>query len=154
MHSINKKYDQLKKKYKLPDFKSLDSEFEISSIEKSNYLLRAIISEIIENINNYSKLLQEILNPDTSSLTSMHEYRSLNDEEKDKIYNLYKKLMIIERSSMLLKLNQNEKKEAEFISNVLKEWSNIKKELSYFIGKIEDSWKKETSIKEDLKYFG
>ena len=43
---VKKEYDVLKKKYNLPDFEALDKEFEISTIEKPDFLLRNIKKKI------------------------------------------------------------------------------------------------------------
>ena len=70
-----KQYNELKKKVNLPDFKDIDFEFEISDLEETRYLLRAIIRRIAEKLNLYCTLIEEILQPDASNLYAMHETR-------------------------------------------------------------------------------
>ena len=83
-----KQYNELKKKYKLPDFKEIDFEFEVSDLEETNFLLRAIIRRIAEKLDFYSTMLEEILQPDTSNLYAMHEIRHFDDDEKKQMYEL------------------------------------------------------------------
>ena len=150
-----KQYDELRKKLKLPEFKEIDFELEISDLEETNFLLRAIIRRIAEKLDFYSTMLEEVLQPDTSNLYAMHETKYLEDDEKNSMYELYTKLMNFNRQSIEVSLEHNEKSEADFISNVFSEWKNLKEELLRFVRKMRASWKaEEADIKEDLGYLG
>ena len=52
---IKKRYEELVKKYKLPSFTSLNNEFEISTIEHEEFLLREIRRKIDENPNEFAR---------------------------------------------------------------------------------------------------
>ena len=152
---IEKQYNELKKKLKLPEFRELDSEFEISDLEETNFLLRAIIRRIAEKLDFYSTMLEEVLQPDTSNLYAMHETKFFDEDEKKQMYELYTKLMNFNRQSIEVSLEQNEKNEADFITNLLNEWKVLKQELLRFVKKMRASWKtEEADIKEDLGYLG
>ena len=151
---IEKQYSELKKKYKLPDFKDIDFELEISDLEETNFLIRAIVRRIAEKLDFYTTILEEILQPDTSNLYAMHETRFFDEEEKKQMYDLYSKLMSFNRQSIEISLVHNEKDDAYFINNFLNEWKELKKELLGFASKMKDSWKKEADIKDDLGYLG
>jgi hypothetical protein len=154
MENIEEQYNKLKSKYKLPKFEDLDKEFEISVIENEKFLIREIINKIIERIDFFSKILEELLQPDTSLLSSMHETRFFDEKDKENIYGLYKKLMIISRESFEVSLKRDEREEAVFVNKVFDEWKELKKDLLKFVDKMKDSWKKETDIKEELGYLG
>jgi hypothetical protein len=149
---VEQEYNKLKKKYNLPEFNKIDFEFEISSLESSKFLLRNIINKINEKIDNLLKILEELLNPDASTFSSLYELRYFDDEEKKDIYNLFKKLMLFSRKSLATSLSNNEKEEAIFINEIFNEWNDIKSQLLEYVKKMEDAWKKETDIKEDLEY--
>ena len=83
-NDIEKQYNDLKKKYKLPEFNEIDREFEFSDLEETRFLLRAMIGRIAERLEFYSTILEEILQPDTSNLYSMHETRYFNENEDRK----------------------------------------------------------------------
>ena len=151
---IEKQYIELKNKYKLPEFKDMDFEFEISDLEETNFLLRAIIRKIAEKLDFYSTMLEEILQPDTSNLYAMHETRFFDEKEKNVMYDLYKKLMDFNRASIELSLGHNERNEADFINQFFEEWNALKQELLKFVNKMRTSWKEEVDIKEDLRYLG
>ena len=154
MEEIKKKYEDLEKKYKLPSFNNLNNEFEITTIEHEEFLLREIRRKIIEKMELYTKVLESLLQPNTDSLSDMYECRIFGDEEKDKLFKLFKRLMYFDRLSIETSIDENDKKSAEFINDIWKEWDKIKKELSIFIKKLKEEWLKETKIKEELGYLG
>ena len=151
---IEEKYNELRKKYNLPEFKELDFELEISDLEATNFLLRIIVRKIAEKLDFYASLLEEILQPDTSNLYAMHETRYFDEIEKEKMYNLYRKLMDYSRQSVIVALEHNERSEGEFISNFLNEWKDLRQELMIYVKKMKSSWGPETYMKEDLRYLG
>ena len=153
-NEIEKEYGKLASKYKLPDFKSMDLEFEINELESASFVLKNILGKAAEKIEFYTNMINDLLQPDTASLSGMHETRFFMDGEKSSMYDLFKKLMKSHRSIIMLMLEQNEKKQAEFLNNFYKEWAEIKKQLLAYLDKMKDSWDKETSIEQDLGYFG
>ena len=151
---IEKQYSELRKKYKLPEFNEVDYEFEISDLEETKFLLRAIIRRIAEKLDFYTTMLEEILQPDTSNLYAMHETRYFDENEKKQMYDLYSTLMNFNRQSIELSLENDEKDEVDFINNFFVEWKKLKNELLKYIKKMKFSWQIETDIKEDLGYLG
>ena len=151
---IEKQYNELKKKFKLPDFKEIDFEFEISDLEETNFLIRAIMRRIGEKLDFYTAILEEIIQPDASNLYAMHESRFFDEDEKKQMYDFYKKLMNLSRHSAELSLEHAEKEESEFINKFIQEWKEIKKELVIYMKKLKDSWETETDTEEDIGYLG
>ena len=150
-----KQYNELGKKFKLPQFREIDFELEISDFEETNFLLRAIMRRICEKLDFYCAMLEEILQPDTSKLYAMHETRVFDEDEKRQMYELYSKLMILNRRSIELSLEHNEKDDADFINNFFDEWKSLKSELLNIVKKIKVSWKtEEAGTKDDLGYLG
>ena len=149
-----KQYSELRKKYRLPDFKGLDFELEISDLEETNFLLRGIIRRIAERLDFYTTLIEETLQPDTGKLYSMHESRVFEEEDKKKMFEFYRKLMILSRHSVEISLMNSEKEEASFINEFMNDWGKIKAELLSYVKKMKDSWNAETEIKEDVGYLG
>jgi len=153
--NIKEEYQELAKKYKLPKYSELDLDFEVSTIDKKKFLLREIRRRMLDKFDGIKNILELIIQPDTASFSSMYETRIFNDEEeKKKIYDLYRALMIIERTANIVNLRADEKEEADFVNNTFAEWKKIKPELLFFFKKIKKSWEKETSVKEDLGYLG
>lgn len=151
---IEKRYNELRKKFKLPEFKEIDFEFEISDLEETNFLLRAVVRRIAEKLDFYATMIEEILQPDTSNLYAMHETRFFNENEKKEMYDLYSSLMHLSRHSIEVSLEHSGKSEADFINSFFSEWQGLKKELLNYTRKARASWKAESDIKEDLGYLG
>ena len=84
----------------------------------------------------------------------MHEIRFFADKEKNNIYDLFKRLMKVHRNAIVLALEHDGKNQAKFLNDFLIEWLNIKKQLLVYVGKMKDSWDKETTMEENLGYFG
>ncbi len=151
---IKEEYEKLSKKYKLPEFNDIDSAFEISTIENTSFLLREIIGKIVERLSYYTKLLEEFLQPDVSSLSGMHEISFFSDNEKHRVYQLYKKLMKLNRMATEADLSQNEKEEAAYILSAFNVWIELKNELIDLVKKMTECWEKENNMKQELGYFG
>ncbi len=150
---VKKLYETLRKKYKLPGFDELDSEFEISAIEAESGLLREIRKQISEKVSDVSSLFQTILQPDTN-LVDLYESRVFDEAEKQRLFELFKKLMVTDRTLMELAIENDEKLDAEFIKSFTAEWKKTKPELLKFIKKLRDSWEKDTDEGEAAGYMG
>ena len=154
VNEIERGYNKLRKKYKLPKFNEIDSEFEISNLESAKFLIKNILRRIEEKLEFYIEVIGNLVHPDVSSLSTMYEVRYFSDDEKNEVYMLFKKLMKANRSIIGLILVSDEKKQTDFLKSFLNEWQDMKKELIDHIGKMKDSWEKESTIEEDLGYFG
>ena len=154
VNEIERGYNKLRKKYKLPKFNEIDSEFEISNLESAKFLIKNILRRIEEKLEFYIEVIGNLVHPDVSSLSTMYEVRYFSDDEKNDVYMLFKKLMKANRSIIELVLVSDEKKQTDFLNGFLNEWQDMKKELIDHIGKMKDSWEKESTIEEDLGYFG
>lgn len=150
---LKKLYEALRKKHKLPTFDEMDSEFEISAIEAESGLLREIRKHISERVGNINSLVEEVLQPDTN-LVNLYESRVFNETEKQGLFELYKKLMVVDRTLAELMIANDEKLDAQFIKSFAAEWKKIKPELLNFIRKLKDSWEKETEEGESAGYMG
>ena len=150
---VKKLYESLRRKYKLPGFDELDAEFEISAIEAESGLLREVRKQISEKVGNVSLLVEEVLQPDTN-LVNLYESRVFDEAEKQKIFELYKRLMVVDRTLVELMIANDERLDAEFIKSFHEEWRKIKPELLRFVRKLRESWGKETEEGEAAGYMG
>jgi len=148
---IKEEYDKLKGKYYLPIFEEINNEFEISTIENEEFLLREIRRKIGEKIEEHIKILESLLQPDTVSLSDLYEYRFFSDEERKDIFKLFRDLVSFHRFSIETSINENNKKTSGFINSFWKEWPQMKSEFLVFIKKIKEDWLKETKIIDDDK---
>ena len=153
-NDIEKEYIELSKKYKLPKFKDIDEEFELSSFESERFLLKDTLRRIAEKLEFYIDVIGNLVHPDGTSISSMYEIRFFSDNEKNEMYMLFKKMMKFHRNVIELVLSNDAKEQAQFLNDFFSEWMEMKNRLRMYIGKMKESWEKETSIQEDLGYFG
>ena len=146
-----------KLKYKLPDFESLDKEFEVSfidyKIKDDRFLLTSIRRKVNEKVIFYCRIIEGLLYPHQPNIITMIELNNFNEEEKKKIYALYKKLMGLERESLKLDVINDDKKSAEFINHVFAEWKNYSNEMKWITEKMKESWDKKDK-EEEGSYMG
>ncbi len=148
--AIEKKYEEMSKKYDLPEFSEIDGEFEISDVDDSNFILRGIIRKMTDRADYFASILEEILHPDMGGIHSMHETRFFGDIEKKQMFDLYKALMHLNRSAMETSLLASEREEANFIKSFYSEWKTIKIQLLGYVRQLKSSWRIDTDIKEEL----
>ncbi len=151
---IEKEYNKLSKKYKLPKFNGIDAEFEISSLDNAKFLLKNILRKISEKLEFYIEVIGSLVHPDGSSISSMYEIRFFSEDEKNGMYMMFKELMKIDRNIVEIILRNDEKELADFLNKFFSDWINIKKELLKYIEKMKDSWEKQSTIEDDIGYFG
>jgi len=151
--NIKEIYQKFKRKYNLPDFDDIDNEFEISTIEEEHFLLREIRRKMHDKLSTLSKFLKQILFPE-ADIIDMHESRTFTDEEREKIYSLFRTILYLLRQNMLTALDESDQKTADYIKLVWQKWKTIKKESKWIIEKSAKSWTKETELREELAYLG
>ncbi len=150
---LKKHYQPLMKKYKLPGFDELDLDFEIRSLESADFLLGEIRKRIADKARDVCCLVEEVLQPDTN-LASLYESRVFDEQEKRRIFELYKKLMVANRKAVELYVLNDEKLDAAFIRDFTHEWAGIKLDIVGFIRKLRESWEKDTEEGESAGYMG
>jgi hypothetical protein len=151
---LKKTYAKLSSEHKLPEFEEMDRLFEISSLEKEDFLLREIRRRIAEKLEHYIKMLEGIINPETT-LSGMHECKYFNDNEKTELFDLYRKLMYYIRECDSLSLSSKDEEEAQYIMKLYGDWENLEKKLRKILVKLKDSWVDEDVSKKDIiGYFG
>ena len=144
-----------KSKHKLPDFESLDEEFEITlaNIKESKFLIRNIRRRINDRIIFYCRIIEQLIYPNSGNFIGMFEIKSFSEEEKQKMSEEYKKLMMYERESLMLDVSPDEKKEVDYINKIWKDWPSLKKTLIKISEKMKDSWNSKDKSEKD-NYFG
>ena len=139
---VKKDYEVLKKKYNLPDFEVLDKEFEISTIEKPDFLLRNIKKKISEKLELAAELLTKLIQPETTSIADLYEYRCFSEKEKKKIFELYSKVLYLHRKLLETDLILDDTEDANIIMHAAKEWPELRKQLIPFVKSLEACWEK------------
>jgi len=150
---VKKEYGIIRKTHsKLPEYSKLNHEFEISTLEASEFLLRDIRNRITDKLSDFAKILENLINADT--FIGLHEIKNFQEDSKKYTFDIFSQIMQIIRKSALLRLNEDDKDNAQFISDIFREWQDIKKPLTQLLHKVESAWKEDNNIKQKLEYFG
>jgi len=155
LEKLKREYEILKKEYSLPDFRSLNEDFQIEKIADSEteILIREIRKFMADKMLNYLRFVENLLNPVNSPMSIFSIVKLLNTEEKKAISEIYKKLLEKEIQIIELDISFNEKNEAEFIRNSYKFWQTMKKDLLKVISEINKKWDDKFEAN-DKGYFG
>ncbi len=150
---LKKLYIPLGKKYKLESFEYLSDNFEIDKIDReTESLLRLIRKVMMEKIVNSVNFLEMLLNPVNAPRMYLSYARSLSQEDRKVIDEIYSALGEISLLSLDLEIDYAEKKEAEMINVIVSTWESCKPKFR----KILSGVKKPASAvaKKEKSYFG
>ncbi|MDO8517358.1 MAG: hypothetical protein Q7S33_04515 [Nanoarchaeota archaeon] len=148
-------YAKFQEKYNLPTFEKLSEDFEIEKLieKESIFLLKDISKVIFEKIGFYLRMLENLVNPSGHSMSIFLILKNLNEDDKEEINKIYRRLSKIELKTMKIDLVHDEKKEAEFIKETYNEWNEIKLQLYKLTEKFEKGFEENNKpAKND--YFG
>ncbi len=154
--SLKEKYNELKEKYSLPEFTDLNKEFGIEKLdEDAEFLLREVIHNIADKIQNYMRFLENIVNPSSASMFIFSLVKILDNGKRKTLSEIYTKMSEFEIKLIKLDLKSDESSEAEFIKDSFKLWNEIKEELYEVIDYAEKNFNSnsEVSVKKS-GYFG
>lgn len=146
-------YNMLRRKFKLPPLDKMDEAFEISFLEPSPFFLREIVRKMSETIDFYFKILDRILQPDTT-IWELRESNIFTEAAKQKIYEHYKVLKYYYRFSDEAIIDGSNQVCAKFIISFFGHYPRMRKEMLGIIGEMKGTWQKEIKEKTDLAYLG
>lgn len=152
---LKKEYKKLQEQYNLPSFEQINLDFQIEKLSEieTDYLIREIRKFIAERFSNYLRLIEEILNPINSQMFIFTMIKTLSNNDKEKLSEIYKKLSKTEIEILELDLGFNSEKDAEFIRDSYKLWQEIKIDLLKIIKTIKEKWG--TKVEKNRRdYFG
>lgn len=156
LENVKREYFVLQGKYGLPDFDTLNKDFQIEKVAETEteILLREVRRFVFDKISNYMRFLEGLLNPSGASMFVFSILKSLNSDDKKLAEKIYKKLMALEIDLMEIDITYDEEKEAEFIKKSFNEWSEIKQDWAKIISSIKKNWDNQIERNNGRGYFG
>lgn len=154
LEDIKKEYEKFRKKYDLPKFTKLNEYFDIEDLVgyESEFLLRKVRKIVSEKIAGYLRFFEVILNPSNAPIFFFKIIKKLDSKDKETLNIIYEEFGNLEIEIVRLDLEYDEKKEAEFIKNIFKIFSDIKADVLKIINKMLSNGNKEEAGKGS--YFG
>jgi len=156
LEKVKREYEILRQKYNLPDFDKMNENFQIEKAAEpeTDVLLKEIRRYMFDKISNYMRFMESLLSPMNASIFTFSILKSLNSEDKKNIEEVYKKLMKLELDLMVVDVDYNEEREAEFIKNTFNVWNSIKKDWLRVIDSIKNNWDNKIDKGNNKGYFG
>lgn len=153
LEELKEKYSELQTKFDLPSFQEMNEEFGIekTDVEKFDILIREIRKYTVDKILNYMRFIENILNPSNASVFIFSVIKTLDNEDKEKLTEIYKKFSKIELDLIEIELKFSEEKEVEFIKKTYSIWKEVQEELLDIFSKIRTNWDKEV-VKGDKSF--
>lgn len=141
MKDIEKEYKKLQEKYKLPDIKKLEKEFDLK-LDKPSSILQDAIDGITEEFSNISKMLESLVFIDPGSPPiHLYESKMLSDNNID-TFALLKDLMSTYWTGRRIKLQGNEKEMGDFVNKSTEKWEKeVKPKIVKMAEIFEKEWK-------------
>ena len=150
---MKKEYEKIRKKLNLPDFDLLNNEFEIIKIEPDGLLLREIKRKINEKLSSACELLAKLIQPETTSLVDLYEYRCFDDAAKKKIFELFSNVMYLKRKINESELLLDDKIDAAIIKQAAETWPKMRQQMIPFVKELEVCWEKTPESDKELKEY-
>jgi len=155
LEQLKKDYRVLQKKYGLPEFDRINQDFYIEKIveNETQFLIREIRRMVGDRLANYMRFVEHLLNPINVPFFIFSIIKLIGKEEKNKLSEIYQKLVKNEVKFLEVDLEFNEAREAKFVKESFELWQEIKKDLLEIISKIDKGW--ENKREENSRgYFG
>ena len=139
LKELKQKYEELAKKYKLPDFREINENFEIEKIDSdTDCLARAIRKVIMEKIVNSLGFIELLLNPVNVPRMYIPFLKTMTLDNKKEMERIYDTLSEVVLAAVELEMEYDEKKEAELIIKANEKWKSVKPGFKKVIGSIKN----------------
>ncbi len=153
LSKLKKEYGKLKEKYKLPDFKEINMDFEIDKLDKEmDNVLKAIRKIMMEKIVNSMSFLEMLLNPVNAPRMYQPFIRTMIVDDKKAIDDIYSSLADLSLISLDLEIESSEKGEAELINLTFSKWGELKPKFGQILKSIKQP--RDANVKKERSYFG
>ena len=155
LDELKETYLKLQKKHNLPSFEALNEDFQIEKISdvETDSLLRELRRTISDKPFTYLRFVESLINPANAPMSILSVIKTLGIEEKEKLAEIYKKLVRNEILLIETDISFSEEKEAKFILETYETWQEVKKDLLEIIDVVNANWDNNTKVN-NKKYFG
>ena len=155
LENLKEDYKEIQKKYDLPEFERLNEDFQIEKLAEieTDFLVREIRKFMADKFMNYLRFIESILNPVNVQMFVFSIIKSIGEDEKKKLTEVYKKLAKCEIDLIKLDIEFSKEDEVKFIKESFELWQQMKKDISKVIEVIKKNW--DNKIESNGKgYFG
>lgn len=152
--TIEERYTVEREKHKLPEYQTLQKEFDIEGIEADTpRITKEVAKKVFEHIDIVRKTVEGLLQPDASILL-MQEAETLAESDHEMIADLARRLMRLDRRMLRAELTNTDEEYAEFIRQAATEWPEMKQEILPIVERMERGWLNKRKGKQRQHYLG
>jgi hypothetical protein len=146
------KYRRAQEKFGLPDIQILKEKFNIE-IKSDEKFFDQIRNEVSESVFNISERILEPLVGQPESFCCLFEQDMVTDEERMKLFELYRKIQVLKWENNTLMLHPDEKKIIEWIAKMWDFWNNeLEGDITNVCKKLSVGWQNLSFSKEKTYY--
>ena len=146
------RYKKLQERFGLPKLNELKNTFKFE-LNNEHEIFDQIRTEISDRLFSFSDRIVEPIIAGSESYCCLYEQNMVTDNERQEMFEIYKKIQELKWENNLLMLNPNEKDTAEWISKTWALWNNeMTATLSRVCKKLSLGWKN-MKIKDEKTYY-
>jgi hypothetical protein len=151
LDNLKKDYDVLARKHSLPGFKEINEAFEIEKIERDSEVLLQLVRKVcMDKALHFLNFLEMIQNP-VNAPRMYHTYlKSMSEEDKKKVDEIYMALGDLSLRSLKLEFSYNEVEEAKFLKALYSLWKSMDGDITEIIDGMMSG---KTQSKKEKSYF-
>ena len=128
-------------RFDLPQLNELKERFKFD-LEENEKIFDQIRNEISERLFTFTEKIIEPVIAGSDSYSCIFEQEMLTEKDRQKLFDIYKKIQVLKWENNLLMLQPDEKKAAVWVKKTWELWNNeIEEELSKTCRKLSNSWK-------------
>ncbi len=145
-------YEKLRKKYKnLPQWAWMQKSFPFA--EEDGPVLLQLRKAISDKLEEVASQIEPIISGG-EDYRSYFERRMLSAQEKEELFNLYKKLRSFTWELTKLSLQYSESDYCKFLESLKSRWEDIRVGLEKFSERLSEGWKEYKKESESTAYHG
>lgn len=138
----------------LPSKADFELELGVVSFEDDDDVVMELTKLLREKIAKYISVIEDVLQPD-SSLISMQESSVFSEKERDSLFSLFKKIVLLQRTFILVNLDGSLDDRLAYLKQLFAGWKECKAQLRPFVQKVLLAWSDGQSLDEvKQNYFG
>jgi hypothetical protein len=135
------RYRKMQDKFDLPQLSELKARFKFDIVENEK-IFDQIRNEISERLFAFTEKIIEPVIAGADSYSCLFEQEMLTEEDRQKLFEIYKKIQVLKWENNLLMVQPDEQKTAEWVKKTWELWNNeLEGELSKTCRKLSNSWR-------------
>ncbi len=146
-------YDKLAQQHNLPSFDNLVAELDLGGYE-SEHPLAFVIERMKERLEFWNEILNDVLAPDQGDSAALYESRFFNEEDHEKFFIIFKRIMLALRTLDEAEVLMSVKSDAVAIKAAWQDWATMKAGVAEVASRLKECWEKKLMGKNNLGYLG